>query len=112
MPLYEYECQECGIVFEEQLLIADRKAPIERPCFKCGTGEIQMILSSINLGDPVRLGITKPSAEFKDVMQKVKAGHPLAQFQRDTSTFNYDVSRRNEELEKTQKKIKDARNKG
>jgi putative FmdB family regulatory protein len=112
MPLYEYECQECGIVFEEQLLIADRKAPIEKPCFKCETGEIKMVLSSINLGDPVRLGITKPSAEFKDVMQKVKKGHPLAQFQRDSSTFDYDVSRRNEELEKTQKKIKDARNKG
>ena len=112
MPLYDYECQECGIVFEEQMLIADRKAPTEKPCFKCGNGEIQMVLSSINLGDPVRLGITKPSPEFNDVMQKIKTGHPLAQFQRESSTFNYDVSRRNEAKESFDKKLKDARNKG
>ena len=112
MPLYDYECQNCGIVFEEQMLIADRKAPTEKPCFQCGDGEIELLISAVSIGDPVRLGITKPSAEFNDVMQKVKTGHPLAQFQRDTSTFNYDVSTRNEAYENTKKKIKDARNKG
>jgi putative FmdB family regulatory protein len=112
MPLYDYECKKCGIVFEDQMLIADRKAPTEKPCFQCGDGEIELLISAVSIGDPVRLGITKPSAEFNDVMQKVKAGHPLAQFQRDTSTFNYDVSRRNEAQEKFDKKLKDARNKG
>ena len=112
MPLYDYQCQSCGIVFEEQMLIAERKVPTEKPCFQCGEGEIELMISPVSIGDPVRLGVTKPSAEFNDVMQKIKHNHPLAQFQRDTSTFNYDVSRRNEALEKAQKKIKDARNKG
>ena len=94
------------------MLIAERKVPTEKPCFQCGEGEIELMISPVSIGDPVRLGVTKPSAEFNDVMQKIKHNHPLAQFQRDTSTFNYDVSRRNEALEKTQKKMKDARNKG
>lgn len=112
MPLYDYECRECGVVFEEQLLIADRKAPTEKPCFKCGEGKIDLLISPVTLGDPVRLGVTKPGAEFNDVMQKIKAAHPLSQFQRDTSTFNYDVTRRNEAKENFDKKLKDARNKG
>ena len=112
MPLYDYQCQSCGIVFEEQMLIADRKAPTEKPCFQCGYGEIDLLISAVSIGDPVRLGVTKPSVEFNEVMQKVKTVHPLAQFQRDTSTFDYDVSRRNEAQEKFDKKLKDARNKG
>lgn len=94
------------------MLIAERKVPTEKPCFQCGEGEIELMISPVSIGDPVRLGVTKPSAEFNDVMQKIKHNHPLAQFQRDTSTFNYDVSRRNEAYENTKKKMKDARNKG
>ena len=107
MALYDYQCQECGIVFEESLPIDDRKAPTEKPCFRCGEGEIQLLISAPNIGDPVRLGVTRPSADFNDVMQKIKAGHPLAQFQRDTSKYDYDVSRRNEAKEKFDKKLRD-----
>ena len=107
MALYDYQCQECGIVFEENLPMDDRKAPTEKPCFKCGEGEIRLLISAVNLGDSVRLGITKPSAEFNDVMQKIKAGHPFAQFQKDTSRHDYDVSRRSEAKEKFDKKLKD-----
>lgn len=85
----------------------DRKAPTEKPCFKCGDGEIRLLISAPSIGDPVRLGVTRPSVDFNDVMQKIKKGHPLAQFQKDTSRFNYDVSRRNEAKEKFDKKLKD-----
>ena len=85
----------------------DRKAPTEKPCFQCGEGEIQLLISAPSIGDPVRLGITKPNAEFKDVMQKIKTGHPLGSFERSTSRYDYDVSRRNEAKEKFDKKLKD-----
>ena len=107
MALYDYQCQECGVVFEESLPIDDRKAPTEKPCFKCGEGEIRLLISAPSIGDPVRLGVTKPSVEFNDVMQKIKKGHPLGQFQKSTSRYDYDVSRRNEAQEKFDKKLKD-----
>ena len=36
MPLYEYECQDCQDTFVDQLPIAERNAPCEAKCIKCG----------------------------------------------------------------------------
>ena len=70
MPLYDYECQECKDTFEEILKMDDRKLPTKSPCKKCG-GEIVQLLTGGHLGDPVRLGITRPSGEFKEVLSKI-----------------------------------------
>ncbi len=37
MPLYDYECQECGAAFEQRLPIADRHAAL---CSCGGSGEL------------------------------------------------------------------------
>ena len=31
MPNYDYHCEECGQEWEEQLLIAKRNAPLDKP---------------------------------------------------------------------------------
>ena len=109
MPMYDYECKSCGVIFEELVKIADRLAPTESPCTSCGEGEVRQVHLTLNIGDSVRLGVRRPGADFNDVMDKIKHHHPLGQFQRDTSRHNYDVSRRNEAYENTKKKIKHAR---
>ena len=39
--------------------------------------DIEQVPCSVTVGDPVRLGITKPDAAFgKYVLGKIKAGHP------------------------------------
>ena len=42
MPIYEYKCDKCDLVFSELRKISERKAPIA--CPKCG-GEAQVIVS-------------------------------------------------------------------
>tara|TARA_R110000824_G_scaffold49838_10_gene139682 strand:+ start:13826 stop:14170 length:345 start_codon:yes stop_codon:yes gene_type:complete len=109
MPMYDYECRACEVIFEELVKIANRLAPTEAPCPQCGEKEVRQVHLTVNIGDSVRLGVKKPGAEFNDVMDKIKYNHPLGQFQRENSRHDYDISRRNEEYENTKKKMKHAR---
>ena len=43
MPLYEYECEECGQRFERIRKFSD--PPLDEPCPKCG-GPIRKLISS------------------------------------------------------------------
>ena len=109
MPMYDYECKSCGVIFEELVKIADRLAPTESPCTNCGEREVKQVHLNLNIGDSGRLGVRRPDPAFNDVREKIKHHHPLAQFQRDTSKQDYDTSRRNEAMENTKKKMKHAR---
>lgn len=75
MPMYDYKCQSCGDQFKEMLSIADRKVPCESPCRNCG-GEVRQQLGFAAICDPIRMGITKPSAGFNEVLRTIKAGNP------------------------------------
>ena len=45
MPTYDYECTKCGLTFEEDLKIADRKTPTEERCrFPTCGGEVKQII--------------------------------------------------------------------
>ena len=45
MPTYDYECTKCGLTFEEDLKIADRKIPTEERCrFPTCGGEVKQII--------------------------------------------------------------------
>ena len=45
MPTYDYECTKCGLTFEEDLKIADRKIPTEeRGRFPTCGGEVKQII--------------------------------------------------------------------
>jgi len=75
MPLYSYECKSCKNFFEDSYRIAERNIPTEKPCIKCD-GEVVQVIMGMNIGDSVRLGITKPSSEFKEVLTKISDAHP------------------------------------
>jgi len=43
MPLYEYECQRCGRLFDVRRGIDDTQAQIE--CPTCGDGDVKRVFS-------------------------------------------------------------------
>ena len=75
MPLYSYECKSCKNFFEDSFRISERAIPTETPCDEC-KGEVVQVIMGITIGDPVRLGITKPSSEFKEVLTRISDNNP------------------------------------
>jgi putative FmdB family regulatory protein len=45
MPIYEYECGECGQRFEELVATSDAEAP---PCPRCGTTRPRRLISRVS----------------------------------------------------------------
>jgi putative FmdB family regulatory protein len=52
MPIYEYECNECGNRFERFV----RSTDDEIACEKCGSTELQRLLSAFSTSCPVTIG--------------------------------------------------------
>ena len=72
MPNYDYKCVHCDHVFEKHRLIKYRNAPIDCPeCFVYGTSHITYIKAP-DIGDPVRLGITRPRSDVLDKLKDIK----------------------------------------
>ena len=76
MPLYDYECENCGIFFDELIMMDDRLIPTKKPCPDCGAKKVKQVLLGMNIGDPVRLGIKKPSSEFNEVLTRISDANP------------------------------------
>ena len=76
MPLYDYECKKCETLFEEHMSIDDRSIPTKKPCPACGARKVEQVILAMNIGDPVRLGITKPSSEFNEVLTRINERAP------------------------------------
>ena len=73
MPFYDYQCQSCQHQFTESLKIADRKQPCDAPCPDCGeSNQIVLLVGAPMICDPVRIGIKKPTPEFREVMRGMK----------------------------------------
>lgn len=74
MPLYEYECNVCHHYWEGQLPIADRNKPVESPCPICATiDSVEKVLTGApGIGDPIRLGLRKPSEGHRDILRAMK----------------------------------------
>jgi len=69
MPLYDYRCNECGHIWEEQQTVNARNVPRYNPCPECGTSEdIVLVIGKVHVGDPIQLGIQKPP---KDVQERL-----------------------------------------
>lgn len=47
MPIYEYQCQECGEEFEKLIRSASSQPEVE--CPQCGSGKIRKILSAFGI---------------------------------------------------------------
>ena len=62
-------------VFEEFHKIADREIPVGKTCGKCGEGLIRMKLVFPGVADPIRLGLRKPDATFREHLKEIKRKH-------------------------------------
>lgn len=67
MPIYEFRNKKNGKTFEESMSISAKEEYLKN------NPNIEQIFSTFNMGDPVKLGITRPPADFqKYVLGKVK----------------------------------------
>lgn len=77
MPLYEYQCKTCLAVTEQSQTMANMHVPEGEPCAECGALTVEKVmLTAPSIGDPVRLGIRRPSGALKEVLQKVHESTP------------------------------------
>lgn len=91
MPLYTFRCTKCNHEFEHSCKISERE-DFERNG-SCSVGNssencnLKQIFTKLNLGDPVRLGVTKVPLEFKErVLDKIDHAHPTAKGDRKLTT--------------------------
>lgn len=87
MPIYEYTCRECQHTFDRFMKIDNRKIPESEPCPNCKKeGSVYQGVSAVPMGDPVRLGITRPDNGFHDVLRRIHERNPGSNI-KDTSTL-------------------------
>lgn len=71
MPVYSFEDQETGEEFELSMSYDELKE------FLANNPKVNQTFR-LNLGDPIRMGVTKPPSDFsKYVLGKVKETNPL-----------------------------------
>ena len=71
MPTYNFKHIETQEIIEKVMKISERdKFLQENPSYE------PVIITAPSLGDPIRLGIKKPDAGFKEVLSKAKEAHP------------------------------------
>lgn len=67
MPTYDFINEETGEIFEMQMSIADKEKYLKK------NKHIKQAVTKMSIGDSVRLGITKPPADFqKGVIGRMK----------------------------------------
>jgi hypothetical protein len=81
MPLYEFKNKETGELTEKFMSFSSREEYLEQ------NPNMEVVISGGNpLIDPVRLGIKRPDAGFKEVLQRIHektAGSTLNKTSRD-----------------------------
>lgn len=72
MPTYHFKNKKTGEEFQDFMSISTKeKYLIENP-------DIEQLLTTLNLVDPVGIGVTKPPSDFsKYVLGRIKESNPL-----------------------------------
>lgn len=88
MPNYNYRCKNCDFQWESMYSISNRKQPEAFPCPNCHTHNSveHYIAGAPSLGDPVRLGFTRPNSGMREVLQKIHDRSPMSEV-KDYSTL-------------------------
>lgn len=75
MPIYDYKCKDCNNHFEKMIPMSQHGAV--QTCPLC-SGESERAVGAYapNIGDPVRLGLKKPSDGFRDLLRNIDAKTP------------------------------------
>ena len=76
MPTYEFRCSSCGHTFDELLKIAEREQPLKEPCPSCSKECVESVLCAPNIGDAIRMGITKIDSRLKERYASIKRHFP------------------------------------
>lgn len=72
MPYYSFENTDTGELFEMEMKMS------ELDIYLAENKNIRQIFTRLNIGDPVRMGVTKPPSDFsKYVLGRVKETNPL-----------------------------------
>lgn len=71
MPTYNFRHKETGEILELSMKISEKEVWLtEHPDYE------SVILGAPLLSDSVKMGLKKPDAGFREVLQKVKSAHP------------------------------------
>jgi len=65
MPTYTFRDKDTQLVFEKKMKISEREKFLDNNL------HLEQIHNTINLGDPVRLGVRKVDDGFREVMSKI-----------------------------------------
>lgn len=72
MPVYKYQCGNCGKLTERKLPISQRKDPVGEVCSTNGCGGVNTLI----VGSPSTVSGVKDHTEvpdgFKDVLREIK----------------------------------------
>jgi putative FmdB family regulatory protein len=49
MPLYDFQCKDCGEAFEVRATIKEKEAGLELLCPKCGNPEVRQMLTAARM---------------------------------------------------------------
>ena len=72
MPTYQYICSSCNFQWDAIHKISERDIPVNEDCPECKERCVsRQMLSAPSIGDPVRLGFTKPTGDVREVLQKI-----------------------------------------
>lgn len=85
MPTYLFKCDVCDNEMEKILKIDNRNDPVGVKCQLCN-GHLVRVMTSVPIGDAVRLGFTKPPSQMKDVLQRIHERTPGSKI-KDNSTL-------------------------
>ena len=76
MPIYDYQCSECGYEFEKLKKISERHW--NQPCPNCNSKNqtVSLVIKSPLIVSEVGDIINKASDGFKDNLNRIKKHHP------------------------------------
>ena len=73
MPYNDYKCNECDHTWEEKQSVDSRNVPRYNPCPNCGSsGDISLVITSVNIGDSWQLGVKKPDPTFVNRLKQIE----------------------------------------
>lgn len=86
MPMYDYLCASCGTTFEKNVRMSEYQSTQE--CPSCSAQAERTVGGyAPSIGDPVRLGITKPPEAFRDLLRNMADKYPGAKGMRNNSSY-------------------------
>jgi len=85
MPVYEFQCQDCGKKFETVATLAEKEAGLDPACPKCGRKRARQVFSRFTL-----LAGSKTDKDFDDGLDDMSPGDDAAGLPDDAGTDDLD----------------------